>query len=249
MKYLNKTLTVSFVFILAACGKDNGIGSPSAGIQKNSKGIDSPPGVIPKIQSDGYATYFYDKDGRRTEMTDPGGSRTLYTYSGSTVTEKYYGSSGNLISGKVHELNGRGFVIKTTRDATPGTRTYRYNAAGQLINDHFVGASFSDNTDDFYFYSAQGRLDSMIASRNSNSVVVSRTFYEYGIDKPNTISNINMGLLHLGNPFSDRPPTKVTIIYSGMNPLVDNISYTYDNLNRISQTSFNGGPGVGYSYY
>ena len=236
MKYLKLFVVLSVPALLIACNKD--------------KTNDPVPGGIPKVKMDDYAVYKYDAQGRQTEAAVLDGSKIVYTYSGNIISEKRYDNTGGFVLERIHELNGSGFVQKTTYGAPSASRfAYQYNAAGQLVNEHFFTGPLSDSTDKTYFYSSSGRLDSVISSKNNYSVPVYKQYYEYAESRRNTISHINFGLLFMGTIRSAVPATKTTTVYPVGPQQLETEVYTYDAYNRISKVSYNGGSSTNYTYY
>src|SRR5258705_11275617 len=196
----------------------------AAGCKKNK--TEPPPTGTPKIKTETYngsssTNYEYDAQGRRTLVTHSDGSKTVYNYPGSMVSEKNYDNAGIFINESDHELNGSGFVQKTTYGASISRTTYQYNANNQLIKNHFVTGPLTDSADFNYFYSPQGRLDSTWYLNINSPTFIYKAYYEYTIPKPNTISLINTGLLFFGTERSINPPSKITVVYPNVNPRVD----------------------------
>ena len=236
MKCMTVTSTVFFLITLVACKKSN---TPQPG-----------PTGTPKIKTDDYAVYQYDAQGRRTEAAVNDGSKIIYTYSASIVNEKSYDNAGNFLNERIHELNASGYVQKTTYGAGNISRqTYQYNAAGQLINEHFVSGPLSDSSDRDYFYSPSGRLDSARYTRNNYSALINRQYYEYTESRPNTTSPINSGLLFMGAVRNTTPVTRTTTVYPVLPQEVGLRTYTYDAYNRINKVSYSSGGSTTYTYY
>ena len=232
------------IFLLAA-----------AGCKKN-KTEPPPPTGTAKIKtetSNGGSTtsYEYDAQGRRILVTRSNGSKIVYIYSGNIVSEKNYDNAGNFINESSHELNNLGLVIKTTYPPASISRTtYQYNAGNQLINTHFVSGPLSDSTDSRCYYSAQEKLDSIVVSGNNYTIQGLKYIYEYSLDKPNTVSNINYGLLYWGKENSSTPVTKYTVVNpDGSIQQVDIYTYEYDTYNRISKVIYSPTSFDAYTYY
>lgn len=222
---------------------------------KKSK-TDTPPTGTPKIKTETYnsnppTNYEYDLMGRQTLTTYNSGAKETYTYSGYLVSRKSYDNAGNLTGEAFFELNNSGFVQKITYGPASSSRyTFLYNAAGQVINEHFFINALTDSTDEINFYSPLGRLDSSWRTKNNNAAILQKDYYEYAVNKPNTISHINNGYLFYGKETSPIPPTKITYIFPSAPQQVDTYTYEYDGQNRITRRiNNNGASQVTYTYY
>ncbi len=224
----------------------------------NKKEIQQPsaptgPAKIKQISGSNGLTlnYTYDNDGRITTAIWGSGQKTVYTYATSTVYEKMYDNAGVQVSQVDHETNFLGNVVLTTYGVNNPSRTnYLYNSNGQLTLMHFFSGPFSDSSDTQYFYSAAGKLDSSIVSRNNFSVRIRKYIYEYGLDRPNTISTVNSGQLFRGTSNSSTPVTKTTVVNpDGSIQRIDNYSYEYDMYNRITKANYGPGSFEVFTYY
>lgn len=221
--------------LISSCKKEK----DSQNQNQNNNGITT---TIPKIktQTNGtfVTTHIYDEKGRIIQRLFSNKTKEEYTYNGSTILYKEYDTSNNIKLGTTIELNADGLITKETL-TFPTTisfeTTYAYNSNKQVVLKIAKNISKNKITTESYFYTEKN-LDSTHTSFSNNSDFY-RYFPVYYEDKLNTLSNTNMGFMHLAE-ISEHPIKKETYIYktsAGITTQINDYVYIHDSNNRIIQ--------------
>jgi hypothetical protein len=217
--------------------------------KKNETDTPTAPEIVYKIKTDARVdgsnvrTYTYDANGRLLK-NDGTIYKYEYSYSGNTATEKYYNT--NLVSTTLYELNADGLIHKRTisSNATFLSETiYSYNANKQVLKTIGTNIATGVITTENYYYTKKS-LDS-IRTTFSDNTDVWRISYEYYTDKKSTTAYKNYGLFFYADA-SDKLIKKSTFnaYVSATNtnnpPQINDITYSFDPLDRVTQRVFNG---------
>jgi RHS repeat-associated protein len=200
----------------------------------------------------GTTTIAYDAAGRRTGLTDPVGNQTQWSYDSddrvALVTQPN--------SATVTYLYDNGNQLTETTDANSRRTTFSYDNNGNQTGETWVGASPSEKITYTYdadseltgvkdsyatltfTYDSRGRLTSAATSgpgTGQPSVLLSNTYDQVG-DLTSVTDNIsgNAGITTYSYDAGQRV-TRVTTSYGGNDG--PQVSFGYDNANRLTSTS------------
>lgn len=213
----------------------------------------NPAIIVPKVKTFTIGstsfTNTYDANGRLLTRISSNGNNDEYSYTGSTVTYKYYQSNVQQ-STYVYDLNVDGLKIKSLR-TFPSTGNYQtiytYNASKQLAT--FVNSnSLNTNTTTKTFFYTGKNLEHTEETFSYNSEIW-RNYYTYFTDKTNTFSNKNRGYIFDVEEDAQNSVKTFTAVFSPTNTQVDTYTYEYDTQGRISKRIINNVPQNDITYY
>jgi hypothetical protein len=149
------------------------------------------------------------------------------------------------------DLNANGLVSKATL-TFPTTVNhlleYTYNTNKQVATIRSTsGTNLNFNYIDTYDYLAKS-LDNVVRTL-SDGTLYGTIYYDYYLDKTNTLSNKNMGMYFYAEE-SDFPAKKVIYNYYPSNVTTYNYLYEFNAKNRILKKIINSGvDGINYITY
>jgi hypothetical protein len=228
--------------------------------KKNKTETSVPPEIVYKIKTiaginnSNVRTYTYDTDGRLLK-NDGTIYKYEYSYSGNTVTEKYYNT--NLVSTTLYELNADGLVSKESYSDNTGVLSvtiYTYNTNKQVQKTMRTYTASGFIATENYFYT--GKAVDSVKTTFSNNADVWKIVYEYYTDKKPSTNYKNWGI----NFYADRSDKLIkkstfTAYIAATNtnnpPQIDEVTYSFDALDRVTQRVFNGqvNSSNNYTYY
>jgi hypothetical protein len=229
-----KTTIYLFVSILffASCKKDK-TPTPTPPVEHRVK-TQTDVTVSGGPSSTTNRSYEYGADGRITKASNlTNGEKTEYTYTATTVTEKYYFSSGTLVGTATYELNSKGFVTRTT-SSFGSTLTYEYNS-NNFLTKYIVTGGTTTSTG-LYYYNASQMLDSVVDTYSSGGTNYRSVFSydQYQNGKVYTIGDRQFGQTWVGHTFT--APYGRSKYTNGINPTeTETNTYEYDGQGRINK--------------
>ena len=242
-------LSIGLTLLVASCKKDD---------QKAT----SPPS-IPKIRTvssgNDLRTYTYDSKGRVSRIVYSLYGRDEYSYSGNTVTRKFYDLADTITSAMVYTLDANGRVAGiTSSPSSNDVNAYSYNGDGQLSAYNITRTIPGDPVRiwNYVYHYTSKNLDSIVTTyTDGGGPAFSYTYYdEYYTDKISTIGNDNYGLSFLGSGSKNPVKTARDIGHDsqGYYPQTT-YQYEYDSLNRITKQLHHWGSSsfapISFTYY
>ena len=191
--------------------------------------------------------YAYDKNGSLTEITDPAGGKTTYeydplgrmtavTHADGTRTLAAYDVAGNMTFTREGEEKLTEYIYDALnrctmkKDALGSETKYTYDAMGNLTSE-----TAPDNTVTEYTYDALNRLISMTLPNDGT--------YAYAYDKTGNVEKVT-GPTGTAIAYTYDPAGNLLTLYTAGSTT----TYTYDALNRVTQTTDALGGRTTYTY-
>ena len=177
-------------------------------------------------------TLTYDSSNRLLLFSSSNGSKTQYTYTGSTVYQDQYDSSGNLTTSYTYTFNSSSLVDTAVENYSG---TYYYLKYMYDANGYLVGKNMYDATNTLYTTYAwtitNGDATGYVNKDPAGNTLSTQTS-TFITDKINTVTNQSGGQAYFGTS-STNPVLTVMTSSVGTNHTF-NYQYTYDANGRIA---------------
>jgi len=220
--------------------------------------VGAPVPVLPKVKTftimDGAAiinsaTIEYDNLGRRSKQTFKDDSRFDFTYTGNTMLQEQFNSSGATQSKYNYILNAEGLAESYYNLATPKVIYYQtFNSAKQMVLEITKNIGVKTFEVHHFYDNTGNNIKDSVLHVNGTTI---RT-YEYYTDKISTITNSNYGTKYDG--VSSKNSLKKVTVKSPLNviTITDYSVPELDAKGKVIKQSYTSGGKIFdylYSYY
>jgi hypothetical protein len=188
--------------------------------------------------------YYYEKNNLLGKSVSSAGEVTRWANTDSSVLQRFYPDNVHKSIELLYILNDDGLAMMEKDLLMPGRETnYTYNADGRLVKS--VSLIGDEIREKHFFYSGKGKLDSTILVNkyvDNRADEMTKTIFEYGEEKLNTIAPVNFGKYFLGK--SSAYLHHKEIIFNSNSKAVSSVKllqYQFDEQGRvIIETSISG---------